>query len=117
MNSALPPPVLTGTKRSRSFDTWIVHGAMTTANAATIAAAASTPCTSPRRRAISRSASSANSVVSNRYSGRRYAVSPNSAPGTSHAHPARPSSAAHRNASIAPATVSIAIGSLLSSPV
>jgi hypothetical protein len=71
MNSALPPPVLTGTKRPTSLDTWIVHGAITTANAATIAAAASTPRSRLRRRHTITSASSANSAVMSRYSGRR----------------------------------------------
>ena len=81
MNSALPPPVLTGTKRPSLSETLIVHGARTAANATTISAPASAPCSSPRRRATRTSISSAIAAVSSRYSGRKYAVSPNRSAG------------------------------------
>ena len=116
MNSALPPPVLTGVSAPVSSETWIVHGATTTANAAASSAPAASPRQALRRRVTTRTASSANRAVRNRYSGRRNAVTPNSAPDSAHAHGERPSSAAHRNARIAETTVSIASGSPISSP-
>ena len=52
-----------------------------------------------------------------RYSGRAKAVSPSSTPGTAHAHRVRPESPAQKKLSTAPASVSVASGSLISLPV
>ena len=108
MNSALPLPVVTGTKRPTSPETWSAHGATVAANATVSTAAAGTPERT--------SASSASTTPNSRYSGRASALSPISAPGASHAHADR-RSYAHRNASTAPGTVTSASGSLSSLPV
>ena len=108
MNSALPLPVVTGTKRPTSPETWIAHGATVAANAAASSAAAGIPERT--------SASSASTPPNSRYSGRASAPSPISAPGASHAHAER-RSCAHRNASTAPGTATSASGSLSSRPV
>ena len=108
MNSALPAPVVTGTKRPTSFETWIAHGAIGSAKAAASTSARTGP------RLIS--ASSAKASPNSRYSGRTSALSPIRTPGASQAQHVRRSSA-HRKASTAPGTVTSAIGSLSRRPV
>ena len=109
MNSALPPPVLIGTNRPSTLETCAAHGTDRQRERAPRAAAAgSRP---PRH-----SASSAKITTNARYSGRANAVSPSRTPGITHAHHLRPLSLAHRNDSTAPASVSVASGSLISLP-
>ncbi len=120
-NSALPPPVVTGTKRSSTRKLRTVHGASTPQNAATSSAPAASPAGRPARRppgcrqATRTSASTANTATNGRYSGRVSVVRPSSAPGSSQRH-ARPPSDAQKNASIAAGSQNSATGSASSRP-
>ena len=75
MNSALPAPVVTGTKRPTSLETWSAQGAIGSAKAAASTSARTGP------RLIS--ASSAKASPNSRYSGRTSALSPIRTPGAS----------------------------------
>ena len=109
MNSAFPPPVLIGTKRPSALETCSVHGRMVRTKATARIAA---PGRRPRI-----SANSPNTTTNARYSGRANAVRPSSTPGTTHASLRRPGSPAQKLDNTAPASVSVASGSLISLPV
>jgi hypothetical protein len=114
MNSALPPPVVTGTKRSSTTALRAVHGASTAQKAATSSAAAAKPA--GRRQDTRSSANSAKTATNGRYSGRVSVVRPSRAPGSSQRQ-MRPPSEAHRKARIAAGSQNSATGSASSRPV